>query len=215
MADTLTLYQLPPSPNNIKVRLALGFKELAYESVVIPMPGYPPRTGERAEVVKISGQPLTPVLKHGDRVLFDSASILRYLDGNFPGPRLFSEDFGEMQEIETWENFARRELPGPLNECFTQALGGKEDADSLGRARELLATLTARVEDRLARTGWLVSDRMTAADITAAPILHYSALPDEAAGQGPIFDFFTRNLQLPAGRDNTRAWVKRVMAYDR
>lgn len=215
MAETLTLYQLPPSPNNIKIRLALGFKELAYESVVIPIQGYPPQAEERAEVVKISGQPLTPVLKHGSRAIFDSASILRYLDGHFPGPRLFSEDFGEMKEIETWESFGRHELPGPLNECFGQAVGGEEDTERLKRARDLLATLTARVEDRLARTGWLVSDRMTAADITAVPILHYSALPEDAAGQGPLFDFFARNLKLPAARDNVRGWIERVMAYDR
>ncbi len=33
--------------------------------------------------MRISGQHLTPVIEHGEVVLFDSAAILRYLDAAF------------------------------------------------------------------------------------------------------------------------------------
>ena len=61
--------------------VALGLKGIPYRFQAID-------PQERAEVVRLSKQPLTPVLQHGDVVLSDSAAILRYLDANFDGPRL-------------------------------------------------------------------------------------------------------------------------------
>ena len=87
----LTLYELPPSPNSIKIRLALGLKQIECERKVInPM--------DRATLVEVSGQPLAPVLVDSgperDRVVFDSFAIMRYLDANHrdQGPRLYSAD---------------------------------------------------------------------------------------------------------------------------
>jgi glutathione S-transferase len=216
MSDRVTLYQVPPAPHNIKARLALGYKEIPYGKIDFPAKGYPPKPGEREEIVKVSGQPLTPVLAHGNRVIFDSGAILRYLDANFPDtPRIFSSRFGIMREIEVWEWFSRTELGKPLSTAFGQAIAGEVDNEILDRAEEDLRELTARVEDRLARTGWLVGDSMTAADISAAPVLRYSMLPPEAADSGPISKFLDEHLKLGDGRDRIRDWVTRVMAFDR
>ena len=41
MPADLTLHELTGSPNNVKVRIALGFKGLSYERKPITMDGFP------------------------------------------------------------------------------------------------------------------------------------------------------------------------------
>jgi hypothetical protein len=85
-AEPLVLYDLGPSPNSMKVRVTLGYKGLPYRKIAV-------NSGNRAPVIKVSRQPLTPVLLHGGRAVYDSAGILRYLDANFPqAPSIFSMD---------------------------------------------------------------------------------------------------------------------------
>ncbi len=108
MSKKLKLYELPPSPNNMKVRIALGYKKLDYERLPLQFDDYP---GDRTEIVKVSRQPLTPVLAHGDTVIFDSGAILRYLEANFPeAPTIFSGDIDTMRKIEEWEWMARTQI---------------------------------------------------------------------------------------------------------
>ena len=91
--------------NNMKVRIALKYKDLQYEFRSID-----PR--HRDEVVELTGQPLTPIMRHGDVLLFDSGAILRYLDANFPAAsRLFSGNRKTLVAIEDWETFGRARLP--------------------------------------------------------------------------------------------------------
>ena len=54
---------------------------------------------------------------------------------------------------------------------------------------------------------------MTIADITGATMLFYSMLPGEP--DMDIGKFFYNNYKLGDGRDKTREWVNRVMAYDK
>jgi glutathione S-transferase len=216
MAENLKFYNLPMSPNNVKVRIALNYKGLEFESIEVPVKGYPPAGDDRAEVVRISGQPLTPMLVHGDRAVFDSSAILRYLDANFRDTApLFSSDFATMRLIEDWERFAKTELGGPVSICFQQAMSEKPDPNELQRACEQINELTGRIEKQLSETEWLVGRRMTAADVTAAPLVFLSMLPPEAAKAGPIMEFFVSNLKLGEGRVKTRKWVQAVMSHNR
>jgi len=208
MSD-LKLYDLAPSPNNIKVHIALTYKDLAHERI-------PVDPQDRAAVVEVSGQPLTPVLVHGDRVVFDSAAILRYLDANFRDtPRLFAEDAAEMHEIERWEQFGRGELVRPVGIVFGQAFAKDKNEAELREASQMLHELTGRIEKRLEASDWLVGEGMTAADVTAAPVVYLGMLPEAAAEASNIHKFFAANLGLGDGRDRTRAWAERVMAYNK
>lgn len=82
----LRFFELTPSPNNIKVRMALRFKGIDFEQVIVdPM--------DRAPVIEVSGQELTPVIEDRGIVLNDSEAILQYLDANYPDtPRLFPRE---------------------------------------------------------------------------------------------------------------------------
>jgi len=193
----------------MKARIALAYKGLPYESAAVD-----PK--DRSEVVKVSGQPLTPVLVHGDRVIFDSSAVLRYLDANFRSTKpLFSGDYETMVAIESWERLGRGELQEPIGIAFRQLMSGKPDSAELARASALLNERTGPVEARLGGGDWLVGNTMTAADVIVATVVHYGVEPQHDVSGNPMLKFFADNLKLGAGRDKTRAWVRRVMAWDK
>jgi glutathione S-transferase len=204
----LTLYELPPSPNSIKVRLALGLKGIEHKRVMVnPM--------DRSVVVELSGQPLTPVLTDGERVIYDSYAILRYLDANHPdGPRLYSADRDEQKAIEEWELFGRVKLGEYVGVMFGQFFAPEKDPAAFKRANELLAKRAGKLEDALADQDFLLGERPTAADLTCAPFVSYGLLEAKEHKEGSIARFFAEHLRLPERFPRTRAWVARTMAFD-
>ena len=209
---TLKLFDLAPSPNNIKIRLALGYKGIDYERIPIALDD-----AGREAVIEATGQPLTPAIAHGEVRLFDSSAILRYIDANFRdrGPRLYATSREEMREIEDWEAFAREDATAPVALTFGQAMAGAVDPARKKEANEALARVTARLEERLSESEWLVGDAMTAADIQVAPFVFCGMLPPEAAAAGGVVQFFAEHLRAPEDHAKTRAWAGRVMAFDR
>ena len=194
MSPEVVIYGFETS-NNIKVRVALGFKGIPYEFRSID-------PGERDEILRISGQSLTPVMVHGDRVLFDSAAIMRYLDANFPEtPKLFWGNRSEEWEIEDWEFFARFELAGPMMEVLhRRATGGTVNAVMLERCTETFGQATTVLAHRLEGRQWLVGDRMSAADVTAAAVLRR-----------------VQNVNMfvfPPAADSLSMWMENVLSFD-
>ncbi len=206
-----------PSPNNTKVQVALAYKSLDYE--IDPVIGMEPET--LAKLVDLSGQPMTPILEHGETVVFDSAAILRYLDANFPGPRLFSADREEMKAIEGWESFHREDILNAIGPAFGVVFGGLEGAEAeaaIAEANTNIHAVTEKVESHLEAqaaqgSDWLVGDSMTAADISVGCYLCLTAMPEGFADRNPLWKWFAANIDLGAGRDRCRAHINRVMAY--
>ncbi len=195
MASQLIVHGFETS-NNMKVRVALGYKGIPYEFRSID-----PR--DRRRVVELSGQHLTPVLEHDGRVLFDSAAILRYLEANFPeSPRLFGSSHKEQWEIEDEELFARTELARPLMDIVhTRVYGGEVDDAMLARCAADFGRAASRLIDSLNDREWLVGESMSAADVTAAAVVYRV----QRAGL----------FAVPAETDTLGGWVDRVMRHDR
>jgi glutathione S-transferase len=213
MADVV-LYDLWPSNNNMKVRIALNYKGIEHDVFPVGMGD----EQAREKVLEVSGQPLTPVLTHGDRAVFDSAAILRYLEANFPGtPRLFPTEREEFQAAEKLERWARYELVEPMGTAFGELLkqmgGGEPDLEVCCAASGRLNELTAQIEERLENGPFLMGDTMSIADVTAAPQVFYGMVPDEVVAKVPPAAFFQQNFVLGEGRDRTREWCMRVMQY--
>ena len=81
----LILHHYPASPYAEKIRAILGFKNLAWKSVIIPavMP--------KPDVVALTGgYRRTPILQIGADVYCDSGLIARVLDDHAPSPALFA-----------------------------------------------------------------------------------------------------------------------------
>jgi glutathione S-transferase len=207
MTPAVTLYDLHASPHNIKVRLALAYKKIPF--AIIPVD-----SDHREAVIEVSGQPLTPVLVHGDTVVYDSYAITRYLDANFrSGPRLYSPDRKTMQAIEGWENFVRGECGPPVGMTFGQFFAPAPDAAKLKQAGEMINRAASRLEEALADRRCLVGEAPTAADMAVAPMIYYGALPDEVAKSNPIAGFFHKHLRIE-NAPKTRAWVQRIMSLE-
>ena len=181
--------------NNMKVRIALGFKGIPYEFRTID-------PAEREAIVRLSGQYLTPVIEHEGVVLFDSAAILRYLDANFPGtPKLYGDSRDEQWAIEDQESFARTRLAGPMMEIIHRRVAGTGVDEALGaRCAAAFDRATVKLAERLDSQPWLAVDRMSAADITAAAVLF-------RVRQAELFPW-------PAAGDRILAWLDAVMAFD-
>lgn len=203
------LFDLHPSPNSKKVRLALGLKGIEHELV-------PVDPADRQALVALSGQPLAPVLQHGDTVVFDSGAILRYLEVNVRRePRLYSADPDVMREIEGWELWARTELaPRVVGPLFGTFFAEREDESVVEAARAAYAETTERVEEALGDGLALVGEHVTAADLQVASFLGLGMLSAEQAGAHAVLAHFHERLRLPEGRDRVSAWYRAIDRWD-
>ena len=163
---SLLIYGFETS-NNLKVRVALEHKGIPYEFRSI-------EPGDRKELLRVSGQHLTPTMVHGDTVLFDSAAILRYLDANFPDtPKLFGSSHAEQWEIEDWERFGHGRLAEPMmNVVHARVVGHELDGEQKEAAAMALARAARELEARLEGRDWIVGDVMSAADITCGAVIY-------------------------------------------
>ena len=210
--SSLILHELTPSPNNVKVRIALGFKGLPYERQPLELQGAFPF--DRSGVVALSGQPRLPVLQHGEAIIPESTAILRYLDANFRDtPSLFSADFAESGEIEQWERW-RMTLGPALGPIFGEVVTGQVKPETGQQCSALFHELTAPLEEALGESEYLVGGRLTSADCHVAPMVNLAALTDEMAQISPFYQAFRAHVDLGPGREKTRAWISRVLAHD-
>ena len=205
---SLTVYQLAPSPNSIKIRLALSFKKIPHEMVNID-------PADRSKVIELSGQELTPVLVDDGKVVYDSYGIMRYLDANFDGPKLYDTVRERQQEIERWELFTRSEIGPCVGMIFGQFFSPEKSAEQITQANQMLKERTARIEEALESSDYLMGDAPNAADLCAAPFVGLSCLNAANFEQGSIQHFFAEHLRLADDRSRTAAWVERVRSLDR
>lgn len=203
----ITLWQLAPSFNSRKVRYALGVKGAAYECIEIS-------DANRDAVIELSGQPLTPVLRHGDVVMFDSGAIVRYIDANIPGPRLFSTNVDEMRAIEEWEGRSRSLVLDPYLQIVRLVRSGQADGDAIARARDQFFDGARHVEAALNPAGFLVGERLTAADIFCACYLAYGFLTAAEAGSRPPMLWALNHLSLAESLPRLAAWFEQLRRLD-
>ena len=101
MTSAVTLYQFTLCPFCNKVRAALDLKGVRYQTVEVS-----PRTKVELPELPESAPRKVPVLRIGDRVLFDSTDILMAMDDLFPNePLLLPHDATAREtatEIEAW-----------------------------------------------------------------------------------------------------------------
>ncbi|MDH3638827.1 MAG: glutathione S-transferase family protein [Gammaproteobacteria bacterium] len=117
MAVSIILHHYPQSPVAEKVRVVLGLKALAWNSVEIPRlppkPDLMPLTG---------GYRRTPVLQIGAEIYCDSQCIIRELERRYPTPTLYPDrSAGISWAVSRWTD-------GPLfNLVLSAVLGAAAD----------------------------------------------------------------------------------------
>ena len=128
-----------------------------------------------------------PVLRHGDVALFESRAIATYLDRSFPEPQLFPSDPYLAALAEQWVSFVNTVIDRTLIRTYLYAYIAPKTADGKPDRAAIEAVMPAVREqlgilDRaVAKTGHLVGDQFTFADINLLPLLDRVRLPPEGA----------------------------------
>jgi glutathione S-transferase len=128
-----------------------------------------------------------PVMRHGDVELFESKAIAAYLDRRFPGPTVFPSDPLLGALTEQWVSLVNTVIDRTLIRTYLLAYAASKTAD--GRPdRQAIEAVTPALSEQIgvldkavARTGYLVDDQFTFADINLMPILYYMRLVPEGA----------------------------------
>jgi glutathione S-transferase len=96
---------------------------------------------------------------------------------------------------------------------FSQALSPRVDPAVAQRATALIQEVTARLEDRLTSSPFLMGAAPSAADLACVALVQLSML-EPRSKESPIARAFRENLSLGPQREKTRAWVKELVRYD-
>ena len=120
-----------------------------------------------------------PVLRHGDFALCESKAIATYLDRSFAGPPVIPTDPGLAALTEQWVSLVNTVMDATLIRtylfayAFPKTADGKPDRKAIDAVTPALRAQVAILDKAVARTGYLVGDQFTFADINLLPILYY------------------------------------------
>jgi glutathione S-transferase len=129
-----------------------------------------------------------PVLRHGPVELFESKAIATYLDRSFPGPQLIPSDLRLAALTEQWVSLVNTVMDRTLIRTYIfeyiapKTSDGKPDREAIEAVMPAVREQLAILDKAVARTGYLVGDQFTLADINLLPILHRVRQFPEGAG---------------------------------
>ncbi|QTR44816.1 glutathione S-transferase N-terminal domain-containing protein [Thiothrix litoralis] len=158
------LYNYPLSGNAYKVRLLLALLGLDYALVNIDL-----KAGENLtpEFKQLNPRAQIPVLADGDTVIWDSMAILVYLARRYSNGEWLPTDVAAEARVMQWLALSENELLYGLARARAVLVLKRpfnlEQCQAEGKAG--LAVL----EQQLAGSDWLASDRPTIADIACYP----------------------------------------------
>jgi glutathione S-transferase len=170
-----------PQSNYVWVtRIACGEKGVPY-TLVSGMPHTP-------EVDAIHPFGKIPAMRHGDLTLCESRAICFYIDHAFAGPPLAPRDPGAGAQTEQWISLVNTTIDPLLVRqylaayFFPRTADGQPDRAVIDAALPKMEQHFAVLDRAVAKTGHLVGETFTLADINLLPILFYvDKLPESRA----------------------------------
>jgi glutathione S-transferase len=196
----MRLYSVPISTNVERVALALAHKGLAVEHVEVP-------DDDRAEIVRVSGQELVPVLVADGEVVSDSTAILEWLEERFPDPPLYPREPARRAETRLFVDWFNRVWKRPPN--LIEAELERDDPN-----QELVARSVAELRASLDVFEALLDGRdhllgeFSVADCAAFPFLKFGLLWTE--DDPYLFHALLRDNLRPGAHPRVAAWIRRV-----
>ena len=204
---SLRLYRAPFSTNCERVGLALAYKRIEVQSVLIDY-------ADRTPVEAVSGQGLVPVIEDAGHVVSDSVAILRHLERTRPDPPLWPEDEPARARVDLfieWFEGAWKPAPNAIEAALAGEAPDGEIAPLVARMRmhlDLFERLLAGGEHLLGEFG--------AADCVAYPFLKYARRRDPRDDE--LFHRILDEHQDVEGRPRLRQWIERMaerpLAYE-
>jgi glutathione S-transferase len=198
----IRLYRAPFSTNVERVALALAYKGLEVESVVIDY-------SDRSEVQRVSGQGLVPVIDDDGTVVVDSMEIVRYLEERRPDPPLYPAGEARRAEMLLFVDWFNRVWKRPPNEIEAELCKPEADRQRIAALASEMSAALDRFEAMLAGRDHLMGDEFSAADCAAFPFLKY-ALYREPEDDELFHRVLDDYQQLGDGHPRLTEWIRRV-----
>lgn len=165
----MRLFAIPRSLNVERVTLALGYKGLPVEIVLVD-------PADRTPVEEASGQELVPVLVDGDgKVVFDSPLVLEYIETHHPAPPLWPADPARRAEVDVFIDWFNRVWKRPPNRIVAEMAASSPDAAEIERLGAWMTGSLDRFERLLHGRDHLFGSEFSVADCIAFPFLQYAA----------------------------------------
>jgi glutathione S-transferase len=181
------------------VRMVCEEKGIAYVLTERPL--------RAPEILAIHPLGKMPVLRHGGVELFESKAIATYLDRCFPGPQLIPSDPYLAALTEQWVSLVNTAIDRTLIRTYLFAYiapktAGEPDREAIDAVMPAVREQIGVLDHAVARTGFLVGDHITFADINLLPILHrVQQLPEgaEALAAAPhLAGYYDRHAARPS-----------------
>ncbi len=118
-----------------------------------------------------------PVLVAGDRTVPEATCIIEYLDVHHPGHvPLIPHDRDAALEVRMLDRFFDNYISTPQQKVVFDSMRADADHDPHGvrKARDMLETAYAWLDDHMATRQWATGQAFTLADCGAAPFLFYA-----------------------------------------
>jgi glutathione S-transferase len=149
-----------------------------------------------------------PVLRHGDFELYESKAIATYLDLSFPGPRLIPTAPREAALTEQWVSLVNTRIDTTMIRTylfayiFPKTADGKPDRKAIDALVPTVEQEVGLIDRAVAKTGFLIGDGLTYADLNLMPILFLvRQLPEGAAAMAaakPLSEYYQRLAARPS-----------------
>lgn len=194
-------------PGSINVRKVLWTaKEIGAHFVHEPAWGAE-KDLRSAEFLALNPNGQVPVLVDGDRILWESNTICRYLAGRSGRTDLLPAEPGARAEVEKWMDWQATDLNGAWRSAFMALVRNSRDhaADPAGIERSVTQwnALMTMLDDRIGETGaYIVGETFTLADIVLGLSLQRWLLTPIYRPSTPNLDAYRERLiARPGARD--------------
>ena len=194
------IFGVPFSSYVWMVRMVCEEKRVPYELVPAGM------HSEKIYAIHPFGK--MPVMRHGDIGLCESKAISTYIDKAFPGPKLIPEDARGAAEVEKWVSLVNTAIDPCMIRTYVLAhliptgANGQPDRAVIDGALPTMQKQIDVLDSAVAKTGYLVSDGYSLADINLLPVLHYvQQCPegnDMVRSAKSLCDYFAHHSERPS-----------------
>lgn len=183
---TLQLFGHPFSSYCMKVLIPLWADDTPFDYRHIEN-GHPDELANAAFLLKHSPFGQFPLLVDGDRVIFESTTIIDHLALHHPGPNRWIPDGEIGLQVRFLDRIFDNYVMNQATVAVFDAIRPEESRDPFGvaKARDRLNTAYDWLEANLPDGPWAVGEEFTLADCAAAPSLFYADWVEEIGPSRP------------------------------
>jgi glutathione S-transferase len=194
------MVQIYGSPKSSAGRCYWALEEagIPYERVEI---SFSDKEHKSPEFLALNPNGKVPVFVDGDLVLWESVAINRYIFEKYK-PGLLGATLAERALTDQWSLWSQLQYQVPVIDLFIQLVfvpEGKRDEAVMAKARSKIGPLNQLLDTQLAKTGQVVGETFTFADLNMASVARLNARLGIDLSECPnLVGWLERTLARPA-----------------